>query len=87
MDAAARAIARAREKAKAKADMTPAQKLDASIDSLVTRVEKASAKLEQARAEESDHVDALTPEWNRADARREKQALGEDRASNEESST
>ena len=91
-DAAARAIARAREKAKAKAEMTPAQKLDASIDSLASRVEKATDKLEKARAEESDHVDALATalaklEQKLADARREKQALEESGVGNEESST
>ena len=59
-DAAAKAIARARARAKAMAEMTPAQKLEANIESLEKRVEKASHKLEQAREEESEHLDTLT---------------------------
>ena len=59
MDAAAAAIARAQEKAKAMTEMSPAQKVEANILSLNKRIEKARDKLATAREENSEHVDTL----------------------------
>jgi H+/Na+-translocating ferredoxin:NAD+ oxidoreductase subunit C len=80
MDAAAAAIAKAKAKAEAMAALSPEQKLDAAIQSLQDRIDKSRAKLEKARAEGSDHVDALQNglkklETKLADARRERAAL------------
>jgi len=59
MDAAALAIAKAKAKAEALANLSPAEKLDSTIESLKERIEKSRAKLDNARAEGSDHIDAL----------------------------
>lgn len=59
MDAAAMAIAKAKAKAEALAKLSPTEKLDNTIESLKERIEKSRAKLEKAKAEESDHIDAL----------------------------
>ncbi|TNE77385.1 MAG: electron transport complex subunit RsxC [Gammaproteobacteria bacterium] len=58
-DAAAAAIARAQARAAAMDSMSEADKLRESIISLEGRIEKAKAKLDEARASESEHVDAL----------------------------
>ncbi len=81
-DAAAAAIARAQAKAKERESMSPAQKLDANIESLQGRVEKARQKLEAAREEGSEHVDALENgleklETKLADAQQQRRQLDE----------
>ncbi|MEZ5530188.1 MAG: electron transport complex subunit RsxC [Porticoccaceae bacterium] len=58
-DAAAAAIARAQARAAAMENMSEEDKLRESIISLEGRIEKAKAKLDEAKAGESDHVDAL----------------------------
>ncbi|WP_461481211.1 electron transport complex subunit RsxC [Porticoccus sp.] len=58
-DAAAAAIARAQARAAAMGSLSEADKLRESIISLEGRIEKAKAKLDEAKASESEHVDAL----------------------------
>jgi len=59
LDAAAAAIERAKAKSEAMAAMSPEEKLKSQLSSLETRVEKARAKLKQAEADNSEHIDAL----------------------------
>jgi len=56
---AAAAIARAQARAAAMDNMSEGEKLRESIISLEGRIEKAQAKLEEAKASESEYVDAL----------------------------
>lgn len=58
-DAAAAAIAKAQARAAAMGNLSEEDKLRESIMSLEGRIEKAQAKLDEARASESEHVDAL----------------------------
>ncbi len=58
-DVAQAAIERAKAKAQEQAAMTDEQKRAAQIQSLQGRVEKARKKLQQAEADNSEHVDAL----------------------------
>lgn len=58
-DAATDAIERAKAKAAAQASMSPEEKRQNQIDSLLKRVEKAREKLIKAEEENSEHVDAL----------------------------
>ncbi|WP_461515910.1 electron transport complex subunit RsxC [Porticoccus sp.] len=59
VDAAAAAIARAQARAASMSSMSEEDKLRESIISLEGRIEKAKAKLDEAKASESEHVDAL----------------------------
>ncbi|MGH1439001.1 MAG: electron transport complex subunit RsxC [Cellvibrionaceae bacterium] len=59
LDAAAAAIERAKAKSEAMAAMSPEEKLKSQLSSLETRVEKARAKLKQAEADNSEHIDTL----------------------------
>ncbi len=58
-DAAAQAIARAREKAAAMADMSEEQKLRETVNSLKGRLQKAEQRLADAEQNGSEHIDAL----------------------------
>lgn len=58
-DPAAAAIARAQAKAAASATMSPQEKHAEQVQSLRIRVDKARAKLAEAEASGSEHVDAL----------------------------
>ncbi len=58
-DAASAAIERAKAKAAAQASMSPEDKLRDQLQSMSGRLEKAHAKLEQAKTEGADTVDAL----------------------------
>ncbi|GIX29725.1 MAG: hypothetical protein KatS3mg124_0197 [Porticoccaceae bacterium] len=60
LDAAARAIARARERAAARAALSPVERARADVASLAERVERARQKLERARAEGAEQAAALT---------------------------
>ncbi|TNF08604.1 MAG: electron transport complex subunit RsxC, partial [Gammaproteobacteria bacterium] len=57
-DAAAAAIAKAQARAASMSNLSEEDKLRESIISLEGRIEKAQAKLDEARADESEHVDA-----------------------------
>lgn len=58
-DAAAAAIERAKAKAAQQASMSPEDKLRDQLNSMAGRLEKAQAKLEKAKADNADTVDAL----------------------------
>ncbi|MDP1519961.1 electron transport complex subunit RsxC [Porticoccus litoralis] len=64
-DAAAAAIAKAQARAAAMGNLSEEDKLRESIMSLEGRIEKAQAKLDEARASESEHVDALQTGLNK----------------------
>jgi electron transport complex protein RnfC len=59
LDAASAAIEKAKVKADAMAQMSPAEKLTTQVASLETRVQKAREKIQEAEAEGSEHIDAL----------------------------
>jgi len=58
-DAAANAIARAQARAAATRDLPAEEQLRQAVVALEGRIEKAKAKLDEARAGESEHVNAL----------------------------
>ncbi len=58
-DPAALAIAKAKAKAAAMAEMDPKEKLQAQVESIESRLEKARQRLQNAIDEESDNVDAF----------------------------
>ena len=58
-DAAANAIARAQARAAATRDLPAEEQLRQTVVALEGRIEKAKAKLDEARAGESEHVNAL----------------------------
>ena len=59
-DSASEAIIRAQAKATTQASLSDEEKLCNTIDSLTARLEKATARLETAKTEGSEHIDAFT---------------------------
>ena len=59
LDPASAAIARAQKNAALQADMSPQQKLEKQRQSLLKRLEKAQIRATQAKAENSDQLDAF----------------------------
>jgi len=69
LDAAAAAIARAQARAAAATEQSPAEKLEASIESLTSRIAKARDKLATARGEGSEHVEVLQSSLDKLEAK------------------
>ena len=72
MDAASAAIEKAKAKAAAAASMSPEEKLRDQIASMQTRIGKAADKLEKAKAEGADTVDALQLGYDKMSAKLDK---------------